>query len=202
MKKSPKNIPEFVAKSRAEWRKWLVKNHLDAKNIYLVVFKKSSPSYALTVDEAIDEALCFGWIDSTPGKRDEESFYLLFAHRNPKSKWSAVNKRKIEKLMKAGLMQAEGMRMVNLAKETGTWTALDDVEKGVIPDDLAKAFYTNKAAIEYWEKFPPSVKRGILEWISDAKKPETRKKRIDETVACAALNIRANYPSQSGSVEK
>lgn len=185
-----------MAKSRADWRKWLVKNHLIKQNIYLVIFKKSSPSFTLSLDEAIDEALCFGWIDSTPEKRDDDSYSLLFAHRNPKSNWSAVNKRKVEKLTEAGLMEAEGLRMVDLAKETCTWTALDEVERGVVPDDLTKAFSTQQKAFENWKKFPPSVKRGILEWIGNAKRAETRKKRIEETVASAALNIRANYSIQ------
>lgn len=196
MKNPSQNIPEFVARSRAEWRNWLVKNHLETQNIYLVIFKKSSSSYALSLDEAIDEALCFGWIDSTPKKRDNESYSLLFAHRNPKSNWSAVNKGKVDKLTAAGLMETEGLRLVDLAKETGTWTALDDIEKGIVPYDLAKALEANQKANEYWGEFPVSVKRGILEWIGNAKKSETRQKRIEETVASAELNIRANYSIQ------
>ncbi|MFM9984435.1 MAG: YdeI/OmpD-associated family protein [Flavobacteriales bacterium] len=196
MKKSTPAIAEYTARSRADWRNWLSENHLIAQNLYLVIYRKSSPSFSMSVDEAIDEALCFGWIDSTPKKRDEESYCILFARRNPKSNWSAVNKKKIAKLTKAGLMEAEGIRMVKLAKKSGTWTALDEVEKGIVPPDLLSAFSTNKKAREYWDKFPPSVKRGILEWIGNAKRPETRAARIKETVTSAEVNIRANFPRQ------
>lgn len=196
MKKEIQSIPEIVVKSRNDWRKWLSKNHLKSTSIFLVLYKKSSSLYSMSADEAIDEALCFGWIDSVPKKRDLESFCILFSKRNPRSNWSAVNKRKVARLMKEGLMQAEGIRMVELAKKSGTWTALDEVEKGTVPSDLAAAFSENPQALGHWEKFPPSVKRGILEWINNAKKSETRRARIEDTVNKAFENIRANHPRQ------
>ena len=142
--------------------------------------------------EAVEEALCFGWVDSKANKRDENSFYQYFAKRDPKSKWSGVNKRKVDNLIKEGKMAPAGLAMIELAKQTGTWEALDEIEQLKIPEDLEKQFSKNEAGRKNFEKFPPSAKRGILEWISNAKTTETRNKRIEETVTLAAQNIRAN----------
>lgn len=196
MKNKQQEILEIIVKNQTDWRKWLEENHLRADSIFLVLFKKTSARRNLTTDEAIDEALCFGWIDSVPKKRDDESFCILFSKRNPKSNWSAVNKRKVESLLQSGRMQAEGLRMVELAKKTGTWTALDEVESLIVPPDLKQAFDALPQAFVYWEEFPRSVKRGILEWINNAKKPETRRARVEDTVQKALENIRANYPRQ------
>ena len=141
----------------------------------------------------MDEALCFGWIDSKPNKRDEESYYQFFSKRNVKSNWSKVNKDKVSKLIKEGLMHSFGLKMIELAKKSGTWNALDEVESLKIPKDLDDLFQNNTIAFQNWEAFPPSSKRGILEWILNAKKIETRQKRIEETVNLAAENIRANH---------
>jgi len=143
-------------------------------------------------DEAVDEALCFGWIDSKINKRDDESFYQFFARRNPKSKWSRVNKNKVERLQAEGRMAPEGLAMVELARQNGTWNALDEVENLTIPPDLQQALDALPNAAAHFDAFPRSVKRGILEWILNAKKDETRQKRILETATLAAQNIRAN----------
>jgi uncharacterized protein YdeI (YjbR/CyaY-like superfamily) len=186
-------IGTFHARSRKEWREWLEKNHQSEKSVWLIVYKKESNVPSVYYPEAVDEALCFGWIDSTPKKRDDRSYYQFFAKRNPKSNWSKVNKTKVEKLIAQNLMTAAGLKMVEIAKRTGTWTALDDVENIKIPDDLQKALDNNKTAFEHWDKFSRSSKRGILEWILNAKKPETRQRRIDETVRLAIENIKANH---------
>ena len=144
----------------------------------------------------MDEALCFGWIDSKPNKRDEESYYQFFSKRNPKSKWSKINKHKVATLTEQGLMSKEGLRMVELAKQSGTWTALEEVDNVSVPDDLQKEFNKNKTAFKNWEQFSRSVKRGILEWILNAKKAETRAKRIEETVSLAEKNVKANQYRQ------
>ncbi len=143
--------------------------------------------------EAVDEALCFGWVDSKPNKRDANSYYQFFSKRNPKSNWSRLNKTKVAKLIELKLMQPAGLEMIEIAKQNGTWTALDEVENLTIPDDLYEQFSKNKIALQNWEEFPPSSKRGILEWILNAKKPDTRQKRVEETVALAEKNIRANH---------
>jgi uncharacterized protein YdeI (YjbR/CyaY-like superfamily) len=147
-------------------------------------------------EEAVDEALCFGWIDSKPNKRDEESYYLLFSKRSPKSNWSKANRERAKGLIKQGLMEKAGLDMIELAKKNGTWTALIDVQNSVIPDDLQQALNKNKKALSNFEAFPPSSKRIILEWILNAKKQETREKRIIETVTLAAKNIKANHYRQ------
>jgi uncharacterized protein YdeI (YjbR/CyaY-like superfamily) len=185
-------IKTFYAKSQKDWRKWLEKNHAKEKAVWLIIYKKGSEVPSVYYPEAVDEALCFGWIDSTPNKRDEDSYYQFFAKRNPKSNWSKVNKIKVERLLKAGKITPSGMEMIELAKRNGNWSALDKVEELLLPEDLKKAFSQNKMAFQYWTKFPPSAKRGILEWILNAKKLETRQKRIEETVRLAKHNIRAN----------
>ena len=189
-----KNTPTFHAKTRAAWRKWLEKNHAITNSVFLIIYKKESGVPSVYYPEAVDEAICFGWIDSKINKRDEQSYYQYFAHRNPKSNWSKVNKEKVEKLLVANLIAPAGLAAIELAKQTGTWTALDKVETIDIPDDLQKLFNKNKVAAANFEAFPRSAKRGILEWIQNAKRPETRLKRIEETVAKAAVNVKANFP--------
>jgi uncharacterized protein YdeI (YjbR/CyaY-like superfamily) len=187
------SLGTFHAKSRQEWREWLENNHRSQKSVWLIIYRKDSNVPSVYYPEAVDEALCFGWIDSKPNKRDDQSYYQFFAKRNPKSNWSKVNKTKVETLIAQNLMTAAGLEMVAIAKQTGTWTALDEVENITIPDDLQNAFDANKTAFEYWDKFSRSSKRGILEWILNAKKPETRQRRIDETVRLASENIKANH---------
>jgi uncharacterized protein YdeI (YjbR/CyaY-like superfamily) len=186
----------YYAKSQKEWRKWLEKNNQSEKSVWLIIYKKQSEIPSVYYPEAVDEAICFGWIDSKPNKRDDESYYQFFAKRNPKSNWSKVNKGKVERLLKEGLIAKSGLEAIELAKQNGTWTALDKVEEIIIPEDLQKAFNKNKKAFENFNAFPRSSKRGILEWILNAKRPETRLNRIMETVALAAKNIKANHYRQ------
>lgn len=188
-----KNIKTFYAKDIAAWRAWLQKNGEQENSVWLIIYKKQSGTPSIYYSEAVDEALCFGWIDSTPNKRDEKSYYQFFAKRNPKSNWSKVNKLKVEKLIAEGRMAAQGMKMIELAKRTGTWDALNEVDEIIIPDDLQQSLAANKTAKQFFEAFSRSSKRGILEWVLNAKKPETRQKRIAETVALATNNLRANF---------
>jgi len=191
-----KNGITFHAKTRTSWRKWLLKNHQKEKSVWLIIYKKSSETKSVYYPEAVDEALCFGWIDSKGNKRDDESYYQFFSKRNPKSKWSKVNKEKVKKLLKEKLIMPAGMEIIALAKKSGTWDALNEVDKLTLPDELQTAFKKNKTAFKYWGQFPPSTKRGILEWILNAKKPATKEKRIKHTVALAVKNIRANHPKK------
>lgn len=182
----------------SQWRSWLEEHHVIEKSLFLIIYHKESGVPSVYYPEAVDEALCFGWVDSTPKKRDEQSYYVLFARRNPKSLWSAVNKAKVERLLAEGRMAAAGLQMVALAKETGTWTALDGVSALELPEDLVQAFANEPQARVYFEAFPPSARRGILEWIFTAKRPETRAQRIAETVRLAAKNERANQWKKPG----
>lgn len=186
------DIPSVQPASRAEWRQWLAQNHRTQGSVWLILAKKDAGIPTLTVEEASEDALCFGWVDSKINKLDAQRYKLLISPRNPKSNWSAVNKARIEKLADQGLMTEAGWEMVQLAKETGTWTALDEVENLVIPPDLGAALQSYPSAESYFLQFPKSAKRGILEWILNAKSPETRAKRIAETARLAADNIRAN----------
>ena len=187
------NIKTFHAKTRKEWRAWLKKNHQSEKSVWLIIYHKQNKTPSVYYEEAVEEALCFGWIDSKGNKRDSGSFYLYFAQRKPKSNWSKPNKERVERMIEAGLMTETGQQMIDLAKKTGTWSALDDVQNAVIPADLKALFTKNKTASKNFAAFPPSSKRGILEWILNAKRPETRDKRIKQTVELAAKNIKANH---------
>lgn len=189
-------VKTFYAKSQKAWRNWLEKNHQSEKSVWLIIYKKESSKPSVYYPEAVDEALCFGWIDSKPNKRDGESYYQFFAKRNPKSNWSKINKDKIERLLSKSLIAPAGLEAISLAKENGTWTALDEPEALNIPNDLAALFDKNQKALVHWEAFPRSSKRGILEWILNAKRPETRQKRIEETVALASKKIKANHYRQ------
>jgi len=189
-------INTFHAKTRKEWRKWLEKNSQTDKSVWLIIYHKTSDTKSVYYEEAVEEAICFGWIDSIAHKRDEESKYQFFAVRKPKSNWSKANRERAVKMIEQGLMTSSGQRLIDLAKQTGTWEALVDVQNSVIPDDLQALLNKNKTALKNFLAFPPSSKRIILEWILNAKKPETRQKRIEETVKLAKDNIKANHYRQ------
>lgn len=186
-------IKTFYASSQQAWRNWLEEHHQSEKSVWLIIYKKASVTPSVYYSEAVDEALCFGWIDSKPNKRDENSYYQFFAKRNPKSNWSKVNKAKVAVLLEKGLIAKPGLEAIEIAKQNGTWTALDEVEKITIPPDLEALFLQNKVALHHWTNFSISSRRGILEWIFNAKRVETRQKRIEETVALAEKNIKANH---------
>jgi uncharacterized protein YdeI (YjbR/CyaY-like superfamily) len=189
-------VKTFYAKTQKEWRKWLEKNHQSEKSVWLIIYKKGSETPSVYYPDAVDEALCFGWIDSKPNKRDDESYYQFFAKRNPKSNWSKVNKDKVARLLEKALITPAGLEVIEIARQNGTWYALDEIEQLFIPEDLLNLLDKNKTAYKNWEGFPRSSKRGILEWISNAKRPETRQKRIEETVELAEKNIKANHYRQ------
>jgi uncharacterized protein YdeI (YjbR/CyaY-like superfamily) len=180
------------APTRKIWRNWMAKNHEKETSVWLIIFHKKSRQASVYYDEAVEEALCFGWVDSVSNSRNEESSYLYFAKRKPKSNWSKANKDRVEKLTKLGLIMPAGQAMIDLAKQKGTWTALEVVDQLTIPPDMQKLFDKNKTAEKNFLAFPASTRRGILEWILNAKRSETRQKRIEETVTLAAQNIRAN----------
>ena len=186
----------FYAKSREEWRTWLKQNHSREKAVMLVVPHKDSSMKGIYYETAVLEALCFGWIDGKANKWDSESYQLLFTPRTPKSYWSKVNKRHIAELFEQGLMEPAGIKMVELAKKTGTWNALDEIDNEVIPDDLQKHFDQNPIAFENYMNFAPSSRKMILQWIMDAKQAATRERRITETVGLASQNIKAHHPKK------
>jgi len=182
-------------RSRGEWRAWLQTNHQTSRGVWLVTFKQGSAHY-FSYGERVEEALCFGWVDSLARGLDDTRSMQLFTPRKPKSNWSGPNMERVARLTAAGLMTPAGQAMVDLAKATGTWTALDDVEAGVEPDDLAAALDAVADARRHWDAFPPGARRVLLGWLLTARTPQTRAKRIEEIVARAAENVRANQPRQ------
>ena len=179
-------------KTRAEWRAWLEQHHTQTEGIWLISFKKGTGKPRMENGEAVEEALCFGWIDSKPNKLNDERSMLWFAPRKAGTGWSKINKERVERLVVAGLMTLAGLAKIEAAKRDGSWYALDRVEALEIPPDLRQALAVYETAGKYFDTFPRTVKRSILEWISNAKKPETRAKRVEETARLAAKNIRAN----------
>jgi uncharacterized protein YdeI (YjbR/CyaY-like superfamily) len=196
MEEFKNGIKAIQAKTRQEWRKWLENHQHSAKSVWLIIYHKKSDKKTVYYEEAVEEAICFGWIDSIAHKRDAESKYQFFAQRKPKSNWSKANRQRAEKMIEEGLMKPGGQAMIDIAKKTGTWEALVDVQNAVIPADLQKLFNKNKTAFRNFQAFPPSSKRIILEWILNAKKTETRQQRIEQTVELAEKNIKANHYRQ------
>jgi uncharacterized protein YdeI (YjbR/CyaY-like superfamily) len=175
---------------RTRLRGWLLRNHASSKGVWAVRVKQSAGG-ALGWNDLVEEALCFGWVDSLPRTIDERKTALLLTPRKPKSKWSAKNKAHVADLEARGLMHASGAAVVALAKKNGTWSALDAVSRLEVPADLAEGLHARSPARTNWDAFPPSTRRGILEWIEAAKRPETRAKRVEETATLAQKNVRA-----------
>jgi uncharacterized protein YdeI (YjbR/CyaY-like superfamily) len=196
MAKHTDGIEMYYAKDKAAWRKWLEKNNGKIKAVWLIYYKPGSGKTRVSYNDAVDEAICFGWIDSKPNKLDEFRSIQFFAPRNPKSNWSKINKERVTRLLKEGRMTSAGMKVIEAAKKNGAWDALNEVEEMVIPVDLLKALKNSKKAYDYFMAFPKSSKKNILEWIHNAKQEETRNKRIAETAKLAEENIRANHYRQ------
>ncbi len=175
-----------------EWRAWLAKHHQRAAGIWLVTYKKATGKPRVDYEDAVAEALCFGWIDSKGNKLDDERSLLWFAPRKSGSGWSRPNKERIERMLAAGRMAAAGLAKIEAAKIDGSWEALDAIENLEVPADLAAALAEYANATANFDSFPRSVKRAIIEWIANAKRTETRDKRVAETAQLAEQNIRAN----------
>ncbi|WP_219419642.1 YdeI/OmpD-associated family protein [Pseudonocardia nigra] len=174
------------AADRAQWRAWLHDNAGTADEVWLVIHHKGSA----TASVQHREALCFGWIDSLARKHDAESWCQRFTPRSPRGAWSKVNRELVEQLTAQGLMTPAGQAAVDLAKRTGTWSALADAQNGVVPDDLREQLAADETAAAHFAAFSPSARRALLEWIARAKRPETRQRRIARTVDAAARNER------------
>ena len=189
MSKKPKQ--EFKTthpKNRSQWRKWLEKNHAICLGVWLVYYKKSSGKAKLVYNDAVEEALCFGWIDSTLRPLDEECFMQRFTPRKPKSGWSGLNKKRIEKMISEGLMTKAGLEKIEHAKKDGSWEILDHIDAIQLPEDFEKVLSKNKKAKINFEKFPPFAKKQFLYHINQARTAATRKERIMLCVKMAAAN--------------
>ena len=183
--------PEIYFKNRKEFRKWLEKNHDKSSGIFLILYRVDSPQPSMRWEEAVQEALCFGWIDSVVKRIDEERRKQLFTPRKTKSGWSKVNKNHILELIGNGKMQEAGLAKIDAAKKDGSWTLLDDVENLVIPEDLQKAFDDKPLAYTNYEAFSKGYRKSYLYWLNQAKRPVTREKRIEEIIRLCAENIKS-----------
>ena len=183
-----------VAGTVDEWRAWLARHGRSAREVWLVMYHKDSGRPSLRYPEAVEHALCYGWIDGLHRKRDADSSQLRFTPRTARSTWSRINRERAMKLIELGLMTESGQAIIDVAKSSGTWSAVSDVDSSAIPDDLRSVFDGNAAARANFRRFPPSSRRLILAWIAAAKRPETRRRRIEQTVTLAAVNVRANHP--------
>lgn len=180
-----KEVEIFRPTSRTDWREWLEKNHHSQQAVWLVYSKSATKVASLSWSEAVDEALCFGWIDSTRRTIDQESFMQYFSRRKPNSSWSKINKEKVTKLIQNNLMTKAGYESIKTAQQNGTWTILDDVEALVIPEDLKIALEIHPESWEYFDNLSKSDKKILLQWVTFAKRLETRQKRILEIAESA-----------------
>ncbi len=188
MLKFDDQLETIYASDRKAWREWLEKSHRTSPGIWLVYYKVKRSKPSVRYSEAVKEALCFGWIDSKVKSLDEDRYQQVFTPRKPKSVWSKLNKQYIEELIEQGLMTEAGLEKIEAAKQDGSWNTLDASEALIVPVDLKQALAANETADRNFEAFSDSSKKNILFWIGSAKRPETRLKRIEQTVSSAAQN--------------
>lgn len=186
-------IEIFYPKSQAAWRKWLQKNHLSKQAVWLVFYSQKSKLKSITWSDAVDVALCFGWIDSKKIKIDEVTSHQFFSKRKPKSTWSKINKNKVDKLIEQGLMTKAGSASIETAKQNGSWTILDEVEELIIPSDLEAAFDGKPNSKDFFLSLSKSTRKIILSWLVFAKTTETRQKRITEIVERAEKKLKPKH---------
>ena len=194
MKSAKEDQSEVFIASLQELRTWLEEHHSTSGSVWLVREKKSVAQRYIQYDDIVDELLCFGWVDSLPRSLDNEKTMLRISPRNPKSSWSRLNKERVARLQAEGRIQAAGLNVIDQARANGSWSFLDDVEDLTVPYDLRIALEQTEKAWFYFNRFPASSRRGILEWIKTAKQDTTRLKRINETANKAGRNLKANHP--------
>lgn len=187
---SKNDVETFCPKSQQDWRNWLEENHQSKISIWLIYYRAYTKVPSLTWSEAVDEALCFGWIDSTKKTIDKDRYKQYFTKRKPNSTWSKVNKDKVIKLIHNGRMTKAGLTCIETAKQNGSWTILDEVEVLVLPDDLKEVMANHKGAVVYFDGLSKSSKKILLYWVISAKKAETRQKRMLEIAENAAKGLK------------
>jgi uncharacterized protein YdeI (YjbR/CyaY-like superfamily) len=189
----------FQPRSRKAWREWLKKHHASSPGVWLVYAKKHTGIPSLSYNDAVEEALCFGWIDSLMHPIDGAFYKQVFTPRKPSSIWSATNKTRVERLIAAGLMTAAGMALIALAKKTGKWSAMDHAEALTMPPDLQSALNANDAAKRNWPAYSPGMRKGFLRMVTGAKRPETRAARVAQLVDIVARKVsRATLMERAG----
>jgi uncharacterized protein YdeI (YjbR/CyaY-like superfamily) len=200
------SLEQVYVADRAAWRRWLATHHARSPGIWLVFDKKSSRPDRLAYGDAVEEALCFGWIDSTVRTLDDARYVQLMAPRKPKSTWSRTNKDRVERLIAQGLMAAPGHASIERAKGNGSWASLDAVEALVVPEDLARALGAHRGAAANFAAFSPSARKGYLHWISRAVRPETRAHRVAHVAQLVASNQKSRHfvtaPAPAGGTKR
>jgi uncharacterized protein YdeI (YjbR/CyaY-like superfamily) len=184
--------PHVELDGRGEWRRWLERNHATATGVCLVSLRPPAGRRDLDYNAAVEEALCFGWIDGQAAGVDEQRSKQYFAPRRARSAWSKSNKERFQRLLLAGWVAPAGVAAVERARSDGSWSILDAVERLEVPADLAAALDVRPPARHHWEAFPSSARRALLAWIAVARRDETRARRVEQTAAAAQLNERAN----------
>ena len=182
------NLPELYFHRDIEWYDWLLINHDKHKGVYLIFHKLEMNLPTMRWEEAVKVALCFGWIDSTVKSLGDGKRRQYFTPRNPKSPWSALNKIHVTNLIEANLMQEPGFKIIKTAKENGMWSYMDDVENLIVPLDLQNAFDQNQRAFENYSNFARGYRKRYLSWLKQAKREETRLKRINEIIRLCTAN--------------
>lgn len=183
--------PIYHAESRSQWRAWLRSNHEKEKGVWLGSWRSATSQPRCPYPDAVEEAICFGWIDSTISILDDDRQIQLFTPRRPKSSWTRLNRRRFAEMEAAGMMTDAGRAAADVAKENGWWTILDPVEDLIEPKELKNALDANSDARAHWDGFPPSARKQMLWWIVSAAKEETKNKRIASIVDKAAVGERA-----------
>jgi uncharacterized protein YdeI (YjbR/CyaY-like superfamily) len=186
----PEEPQPFYPDSRQAWREWLQTNHQTEQSVWVLYYKKKTNVPSLTWSEAVDEALCFGWIDSTAKPIDDQTYRQFFSKRKPKSVWSKVNKEKVKNLIEQGLMMQAGLDSIAIAKQNGSWTILDEVEELIVPDDLDAALEAQTGAKAFFMGLTKSTRKVMLQWLVLAKQATTRQKRIREIADSAAQGLK------------
>ncbi len=185
------DLPIYHAENRAAFRSWLAHHHDSERGVWLCSWRTPTGRPRCPYPDAVEEAICFGWIDSTASRLDDDRGLQLFTPRKPKSSWTRLNRQRVEDMEAAGLMTDSGRAAVEVAKGNGWWTIMDPVEDLIEPHELASALDADPAARTVWDEFPPSAKKQMLWWVVSAVRQETRDKRVAEIVARAARGERA-----------
>lgn len=189
-----KDTPQILFEERSAWRRWLAENHASSRGIFVITWRKGSGKPILSYDDMVEEALCFGWIDSLPRKLDDQRTMLYFSPRKKGSPWSGLNKERIIKLEAEGLIEEPGRRLIEAAKLDRSWESYDAAQNLIEPLELAEGLDKSPEARKNWDAFPPSARRGILWIIYSSKTEATKSKRIAETIRLAEKNLRAFTP--------
>jgi uncharacterized protein YdeI (YjbR/CyaY-like superfamily) len=177
--------PAIQPASRAEWRAWLAENHATSAGVWLITWKKQAARPTVAYEEAVEEALCFGWIDGVVNRIDDERTKEWFAPRRPKSTWARSNKERVARLEAAGIMSDAGRAAIAIAQANGSWNSLDAIDALVVPDDLVAALAARPGASDQFEAGSASVRRMALAWVYGARRPETRAARVEQVAAIA-----------------